>query len=411
MPVQTQMSSFAARLGGRVAQANAEHRDAPLDTGNRRLPPGIRAGVAKLSAMYTKQQTEDSQGKTPKGETFFRASAVVMLPEQYNGEKVAGMLTQVVIPLCDVAAKGQRKAQSFSDNWYEFQNLFKLMGIVPPNETQQTDPTGQRTEAYYFAAMKTLCDPKRPPVYVEFSTRGWTPPKSPTQPNPEEIVFETWHGLSQWNGQFNPAVGVTEAPTPPAPFNEFESPPQMQTATQRGTAPPPTSGLPPQYQPEDDYDPADEVAALVMTATKDPEGATEDGAAASSRLEELAWAAGWTKEQTASPPAPFTNDWEGVGDMALTPPTVAPTVVQATAMAEMPATTVRIGGRYRFAKRTKNGARLKNNKGEEFLPQDVEIVTVDSSAKTCTVKTIKDGKDVVDIRLKQPVAVKFEWLE
>lgn len=408
--MQTQMSSFAVRMGARVAQANAEHHDKPVDTGNRRLPSGIRAGVAKLSTMYTKQQTEDNS-KTPKGETFFRASAIVMAPEQHNGEKVAGMVTQVVIPLCDVAAKGQRKAQSFSDNWYEFQNIFKLLGIAPPNETQQTDPTGQRTEAYYFAAMKTLCDPVRAktnPVYIEFSTRGWTPPLPPgsppgTKPN-EEMVFETWHGLSQWNGQFNPAAGVTEAPTPPAPFNEFETSPQTQTAAQRGAAPPPTSGPPLQYQPGGDYDPADEVASLVETAMRDPKGDTENGAEASRRLEELAWAAGWTKEQTGG-----AADWAQVGDMVLNlpEPFSAPVTAPTTTAEKIPT----VGSKHKFAKRTKDGAKLKNNKSEEFPPQEVEVITVDATAKTCTVKTTKDGKDVVDIRSKKSVAVKWEWLE
>ena len=396
MPVQTQMSSFAQRLGGRVAQANAEHHDKPVDTGNRRLPSGIRSGKAKLSAMYTKQQTEDNS-KTPKGETFFRASAIVMSPEHHNGEKVAGLVTQVVIPLCDVPSKGQRKAASFSDNWYEFQNLFKLLGIAPPNETLQTDPTGQRTEAYYFAAMKTLCDPQRPPTYIEFSTRGWTPPKTQQQPNPEEMVFETWHGLAQLDAQHDPGAGVTEAPAVPdqPPFNEFAPPPHSQVTPPAPTAP--TSAV----------DVADEVAALVETAMNDPEGATEDGAAASARLEVLAWAAGWTKEQTAG-----AADWAAVGDMALNPPNVGETASNPpTANNPNPAVPVMVGGKYKFAKRTKDGAKLKNGNGEEFPPQEVEIVTVDVDAKTCTVKTVKDGKDVVDIRSKKPIAVKFEWLE
>jgi len=64
-----------------------------------------------------------------------------------------------------------------------------------------------------------------------------------------------------------------------------------------------------------------------------------------------------------------------------------------------------------FAKRTKDGEKLKNNKGGPFPAREVEVTVVDTSAKLCTVKTIKDGKDVVDIRSKKPVAVKFEWLE
>lgn len=415
MPVQQQMSSFAQRLGGRVAQANAEHHDKPVDTGNRRLPSGIRSGVAKLSTMYTKQQTEDNS-KTPKGETFFRTSAIVLCPESYNGEKVAGMVTQQIIPLCDVPAKGQRKAQSFSDNWYEFQNMFKLLGINPPNETQQTDPTGQRTEAYYFAAMKTLTDPKNP-VYIEFSTRGWTPPPTSQQPKPEEMVFETWHGLAsseavaRINAQQHPAAGVQENGAPPTttpPFNEFEPPLETQTSAQHGAAPPPTAGSSPQYQPGGDSDPTDVVEALVETAMADPEGKTEDGATAGVELEKLALAAGWALEQIQAAP-----DWATVGDMVLNPPeTKAPATTPTAQTTQKVAENIpAVGSKWKFAKRTKDGARLKDNKGKEFPPQEVEVVTVDTAAKTCTVKTSKDGKDVVDIRSKKPVAVKWEWLE
>ena len=408
MPVQQQMSSFAQRLGGRVAAANAEHANKPVDTGNRRLPSGIKSGIAKLSTMYTKQQTEDG-GKTPKGETFFRASAIVLYPEQHAGEKIAGMVTSIMIPLCDVAAKNQRKAVSFNDNWFEFQNLFKLLGIAPPPETPQTDPTGQKTEAYYFAAMQALTSPHRPqgPVYIEFSTRGWTPPANPQQPKPEEMVFETWHGLAspekmaQLNGQFNPAAGVTERPPQPqAPtqqFNEFDPPPAHQ-----GSPPTTTTAAAPEP-----VDMADEVASLVETAMNDPKGATEDGAQAAARLEELAWQAGWTKEQTAS-----AADWIAVGDMALNPPDKVPPTETSQATVPSPSPGgVTVGSKWKFAKRTKDGSKLKNNKGEEFPPQDVEVVTVDTDAKTCTLKTVKDGKDVVDIRTKKPVVVKWEWLE
>lgn len=407
MPMQQQMSSFAARLGGRVAQANAEHRDKPVDTGNRRLPAGIRSGVAKLSSMYTKQQTEDG-GKTPKGEVFFRASAIVMSPEHHNGEKTAGLLTSVIIPLCDVPAKGQRKAESFSDNWYEFQNLFKLLGIAAPTETPQTDPTGQRTEAYYLAAMKTLTDPKRPPVYIEFSTRGWTPPATTAQPRPEEMVFETWHGLASAelvariggaNGQHNPVAGVSVAPVLTQPtFNEFDPPPAAAPAPVQAPTADGDTGA-------DNTDLADRVAVLVETAMNDPEGATEEGTAASSELEKLAWANGWSKDQTAN-----AADWVQVGDMALSTPQATTTQLAPVTGANA-AVPVLVGGKWKFCKRTKEGAKLKNNKGEEFPPQEVEVTTVDAVAKTCTVKAVKDGKDVVDIRTKKPVAVKWEWLE
>jgi hypothetical protein len=386
MPVQQQMSSFAGRLGAEVARANAQHKDAPIDTGNRRLPAGIRNGKAKIQSMYTKQQTEDS-GKTPKGETFFRASAVVVSPTEHAGQKVAGMVTSVMIPLCDIPAKGMSKGKSFSDNWFEFQNLFKLLGIAPPNEPGNDEAAGRRIEAYYFAAMKTLTDPQRPPTFVEFSTRGWTPPKTQQQPNPEEMVFETWHGLADMTTPHDPAGSVTvngQASTPSVPFEE---PP-------RGVIVHP-----------DPVDLADEITSLIEVAMGDPNGDTEDGAAAAARLEDLAFANGWTKEQTGN-----AADWAAVGEMALNKPeAVAPATPPPPPTGST--TTISVGYKAKFTKRTKDGVKLKSNKGEALPPQEVEVTSMDTTNKTCTVKAVKDGKDVVDLRSKQPVQVKWEWLE
>lgn len=398
MPVQQQMSSFAKKLGGRVAAANAEHKDKPIDTGNRRLPAGIKNGVARLSTMYTK----DYEDGDHKGQTFFRASAIVVSPTEHNAEKVAGLVTSVMIPLCDVPAKGLRAAKSFSDNWFEFQNVFKLLGIAPCPETQATDPTGQRTEAYFFAAMKTLTDPirmKTNPVYISFSTRAWTPKPTPQQPKPTEMVFEEWHGLAQAPSANNPAGGVKVADRPPAPphnpptGNEDGLPVASASVTVGGVSP--VSGGQSHI--------SDEVSSLVEVAMGDPNGETPDGQEAGVRLQELAWAAGWTAEQTRD-----AADWAAVGEMALGSPATTPLT---TPSANGSPTSPTVGNRYKFAKRTQDGVKLKNAKGEEFPPAEVEVTAVDAILGICTVKSCKDGKAVLDIRTKQPVAVKFEWLE
>lgn len=386
MPVQQQTSSLAKRLGGRLAEANEEHKDKPVDTGNRRLPAGIRDGVAKLNALYWKEYEDDKSGL--KGQLFFRASAIVVSPVEYNGEKVAGMVTFVIVPLCDVPAKGQRKESTFAENWGEFQNIIRLLGIAPCPETKQTDPSGVKTEAYFLGAMQQLTDPIRAkvnPVYVSFSTRGWTPPATPQQPKPTEMVFETWHGLAEWSGRPDPAAGVTESSQPSSML------PPPQTASQRGSAPPSTNGPPPQSQPFG----ADLVTTLVETAMNDPEGATEEGIAAAGQLENLAWERGWTREQTTK-----AKDWVQVGEMALNPSTSPAS----------PAT-VTVGSRWLFAKRGQHGAKLKDGKGVEFPPLPVEVATVDTTNKTCTVRSAKDSKDIIDIRTKQSYVVKFEWLE
>lgn len=399
MAIQQQNSSFAKRLGARVAQANAEHAAKPVDTGNMRLPAGIKNGIAKLSSMYTKEYEDDGSGKNPlAGEIFFRASAVVESPEVHNGERIKGRLTSIIIPLCDVPAKGQKQAKSFSDNWYEFQNLFKLLGVAPCHETPATDPTGAKTEAYFMAAMKALTDPERlknNPIYISFSTRGWTPPASAQKPNPEEMVFESWHGLAEApTTKFNPGGGFTESESSTGynqpPGNEADGlPPGPPTQTETQTQP----------DPDDGPDRYDEVQSLVETAMADPKGDTPDGIEAAGRLEEMAWENGWTKEQTAA-----AADWAEVGNMALSKPI-------GTTPSSLKETVPMVGARFMFCKRGRDGSKLKNKEDQEFPPLEIEVTSVNTEAKTCTVKTVKDNKDVVDVRSKKPSVIKWEWLE
>jgi hypothetical protein len=406
MPVQTQQSTLAQRLGGQIAAANAEHKDKPLDLGFKKLPPGIRDGIGKLQTVQLKQYGQDEKIVALRGQEYLHVVGVVMHPQAFNGEKVAGHQMSIRFPLCAIPANPTNqnsKPVSFSDNWYEFQQFFMRFGIDPPNETPQSDPQGVKTWAYYLAAVQTLAGRAagRDNIpYYEFTTRDWTPSKTTQQPNPKTMIFEDWGKQCQWNSQHDPAAGVNEMPptgTQPAPFTE---PPtgQVMVGNQPVTAPTATS-----------VDPVDLVAALVETAMNDPEGATNEGAEATAKLEDLAWANGWTKDQTAG-----AADWSHVGQMCLNPPApltvatpvAAPTTPPLVAANVTPAT----GTKHLFAKRTKDGAKLKDNKGKEFPPQEVEVVTVNLTNKTCTVKT-KDGKPVVDIRSKQPIDVKFEWLE
>jgi hypothetical protein len=415
MPVQQQAPSLSKRLGGLIAEANEEHKDKPVDLGMRNLPAGIRNATARLEVMTYKEQLRDD-GKVPKGEIYFFAQAVVTAPETFKGEKIEGLHTFLRIPMCKVPAKGKRKEVSFSENWYDFQNLFKLLGIPAPNETKQTDPLGQRTDQYYLAAMKTLTDPQRQPTYISFSTRGWTPPKTPDNPDPKEMVIEEWHGLSEGNGVLDPASHVDVQPpinpptptpmnTPPSdrPFNEFpeQAPP---TIGKNGAVPTQSAGP---------MDVADEVASLVESAMMDPNGETPDGTAAITRLEDLAWSNGWSKEVVKN-----AADWAAVGEMCLTkptppeaPPATPPTVNPPTAAPAPTTPTVTPGAKFKFAKRKKDGTKLTNKAGEPFPAQEVEVVTVNLTNKTCTLRTVKDSKDVLDIATKQPVVVKFEWLE
>lgn len=414
MPMQQQNASLAARLGGRLAAANAAVKDKPPDIAPARLPAGIRNGIAKLSSAYTKVQ-ENDKGMVPKGEVFFRASAIALTPEYHNGQKVAGAVTQVLIPLCDVPARGTPGAIDYKEavafdapdgpynKWRSI--LMVLTGCPPCPETRESDPTGTKTEAYWFAAMHSLTREGAKPVYISFSTRGWKSKKKPTETdqeykNREEMVFEEWHGLAAPPTAPDPGAGMRQLPPPPPP-GAPPVPPNGATSRQATLA----QTMLPQSAPNgappaSPTAPAEEVAGLVALAMDDPEGVTEEGADAGRRLEKLAWANGWTEEQTGN-----AADWAALGEMALAAPDA-----DGFPSNGAPTTAITVGSRWYYAPRGKNGERLKNNKGEDLPPFEVEVTSVNDAEQTCTLKT-KEGRDVLYFRSKTPVAVKFDWLE
>jgi hypothetical protein len=417
MPVQTQTSSVAQKFGARIAAANAEHKDKPLDLGFKRLPPGIRDGVGKLHTVQLKQYGQDEKIVALRGQEYLQVIGVVKYPKVFNNETTEGHQMFLRYPLCDIPANPNNsysKAKSFSDNFYDFQQFFMRFGFNPPNETTQTDPQGTKTWAFYLGAIQALAAKVvgNDGPHYDFTTRSWFTKPTVQAPKGEERIEEEWGKQCEWNGRVDPAAGVDVQPpfnpaTQPEPFTEPPTGQVMvgnlsannQTFTDAGVA---------------HQDPADIVAALVECAMNDPEGATADGANAAQSLEEAAWLAGWTKDDTKN-----AENWAAVGAMVLTTPQTAPTAAPAAATTTLQATeqssmswtgNIVPGTKCKFAKRTKDGAKLCDAGGKPFPPQEVEVVTVNLTNKTCTVKT-KDGKAVVDIRTKSPIDVKFEWLE
>lgn len=388
MAEKTQMASFAKRLGGQVAKANAEFKDKPVDTGNMRLPPGIKQGegFGKVQAATFSEYQDDKNGPGTKGQVFFRIAAVAVSPQEKDGAKVAGIQFSKIFPICAMPASGARKATTLSENWDKFQNFMKTMGVPAPDYSEKTDPTGQKTEAYYFAAAKSLTDPNRP-VFVSFSTRAWTPPARPNEPKPEPITLENWHGKVDFTQTHNPEAGV-KVGADNQPTADDEAPAVG------------ADGLANNAHEGGEQPREEEVAALVEVAMSDPQGETDEGKAACARLEELAWELGWTPEDTQN-----ADDWAQIGDMALAGPD------QDGEPQEGEEGGVTVGSVWNFCKRDKGGNKLKNNKGVEYPSIEVEVVTVNLQDETCTVKTTKDGKEVVDIRTKKPTIVKFAWLE
>ncbi len=305
MPVQVQQTSFARRYGQRVAAANEQcQNDAPSLGGQQRLPAGVKDGIARLQVMVVSEYKDDKNGPNTKGLPFFRVACVAVSPEvNERGQRVSGIQTSKIVPLCDLPKKGYREATTFELGYAEMKAMICAFGIQPCRETRQTDPMGTKAEAYWFAAMQTLCHPSKP-RYIKFSTRSWTPSRPLTwkqgDPEPESMVIENWEGVAtdeevaQMNKRYDPAAGVSDSPPDVQPTVgmprdlPFQGPDGLPvnptlTATNASAL---IHSMSPDTQVQSNGQPMtleEEVAYLVAIAMDDPEGATEDGQAAGAR--------------------------------------------------------------------------------------------------------------------------------
>ncbi len=389
MPAQTQLSALAAKLGGRIGAANMLHKDKPVETGSQRLPHGMKNAVAKINSLTIGTFKDEKNGPGTKGELYFVAKAVVVFsgnistPAEHGGVRVLNKTTTLhsmtykllpLIPLCDMPAKGARKPSTFEDNFFDFQNFFKMLRFPPCQESDS-----MKTLMYFQGIINTLSDPKSGPVYISFSTREWTPPLTPEEiaagkklEDKEPMLFETWHERVDWTGAPKPPGGVNVVSSNGAPSDK---PPTMGP-----------DGLP--IAPPGEA--AESLEERVRTLL---ENAGEDQASAN-QLTQLAWDQGWTEAQTEA-----ATEWDQIAEMALSAPATesqdsAPTV----------------GSKWNYAARDSNGAKVKNGRGEDLPSQEVEVTSLVGD-DSCTVKVVKTGKDVVSMRTKKPAIVKFEWLE
>ncbi len=386
MAVQQTTSLLAKKLGAQIAKAHQEHKDAPVDRGQIRLPPGIRNGTAQLNTAYISQYKEGDN----KGKDFFRASGIVQLPVSHDGVATKGSITQVMIPLFDVPARGKAKAKSFSDQWYEFQNWFKQFGVEAPNES---DPF--KIEAYYLAAMKLLCDNK--PCFT-FSTRGWTPPAIAGQPAPKEMVFEEWHGMCDALPEPDPATNgvVDSSGLAPPPGDDAPDAGPPQTAGQRGAAPPPTEPPPQQHQPDDQSGEGLNLETAAVIADDDPTGQTPDGKAAIAFLTEGALAAGATDSQIKA-----ATSWTEVAGMCVEVPLGQPD--------EQKPDPVR-GTVIKYQLRGPDGSPRLGKDKQPLAAGDFEITSVDPATRTVTLKGVKTKLPIMGAD-KKPLPVSWDHLE
>lgn len=341
MPAQTSKSTLSTMLGKKGQEAHSKVKGNETRAGIVNLPAGIKNGIAQLVGITFGQYGPD---KKYKNQPYVQFSSVVVIPDSHGATPVKGLRASLNIPLCDTPDKKNQEGnpKTLKENYDDFLNELRKLGL-------DTDKLETVDDAENAAAALVKAAP-----YTRFSTRGWTPPATTESPNPEEMVFVSYNGAVDYssNGQ---APAVTDN-TPEAPAEE-----------------------PAEAAPESDEVDLD---ALAETAS----GPTEDPATvpAQAKLQDIATAAGVDEEE-------FSN--------AKTWPDAVELIRAAQGNNE--------GGDDTPADEPWT-PKLKVVKGDEeavvYYPVDLKtkkkvskgvdciITAVDAKTKTCTLKSMKDGK-------------------
>lgn len=188
MPADVRKTDLLKKLGTKVAAAHKTHAADETKYGMVDLPPGIKAGIARLAMAKLDEYDEDKKTGARKGDVYVIFRGIGISPEEHGGVRVKGQGVMLSIPLCDTVKEkdGQKVTTTFDEHWADFLNELRKFGIdttkIPPEKAHELIP----------GVLLSLQNSK--PLY-RFSTRGWTPPPRPSDPKPKEMVFVQFDGV------------------------------------------------------------------------------------------------------------------------------------------------------------------------------------------------------------------------
>lgn len=399
MPVQVSRGSLFAKLGGKVATAQAEHKGREPEVGGGRLPGGIENGIARLAELKIGEYVKEGDLK---GQAFFSAMGVVEEPAD-----VAGLQTRLQPePLCDTPLRGGKR-KTFSDHYGHMRDQLLILGF----DIDELPAEPAQFEAALKEGFKDMLDPAAP-IYFRFRTwkgdkltieqrvggKFWLGKKGPyptedalKKANPywnnDPLVNEIWLGRSGLKHYVPPGgtgTGMEDATNDvpaanghvaaPAKSGKLETMPVVTNpakAAKPVAKPVPVAAAAPDepFRGDRDEEIADDLGQLLVLANAEDETAR-------TRLQELAVAAGASPEEVEQAP-----DWEAVvaliqGDASEESP------IDGEPADDFP----EVGAAYAFhpldpktRKPTKRAVEAK-------------VLSKDEGAQTCTLLNVADGK-------------------
>jgi hypothetical protein len=172
MAKKTKKSGLAGKVGAAGDKAVSKHKgDDTSFSGGSGLPEGINDGVAKLTKCYFSTYAKGEN----KGEYFFRASGVVVSPDEVNGTKVVGRTTSIMEPIYDTAG---RSRESTEEHIAWIMNELRKLGV----DTEELEDVNDLENV---AAVLQEAGP-------HFKFRTWKGEATEQYPDPR--VNEIWEG-------------------------------------------------------------------------------------------------------------------------------------------------------------------------------------------------------------------------
>lgn len=316
MPAQTGKTGLLAKLGAKAHQAHEANKRNEVTFDRVDLPPGIKAGLAQLVMAKWDEYKEGGL----KGEPYVMLRGIAITPERFphTTKNADGSVTTVMVPvkgqgvllmcpLCDEPAKGKREARSFEQNWGDMLNeLGKMLNVKNMEDTNADD----------IEPILAMLQESKP--HFLYSTRGYTPSVSKERPNPTEMVFTQFDGVTDPPGTIIDPGAQTQDNSPGGGAI------QQQVESTLGPADNADSFTSSESEvtgaTEEVVEQVDLAAICVLA---DDGSGSDESKQAAKTIQEMALAAGWTEEQIDAPEVP---NWTTLATLLTAPPAEEPKV-------------------------------------------------------------------------------------
>ena len=199
MPKKTTNSGLLKKMGSRGQKAFDAHKgDDTKFSAAGELPAGIEGGIAKLVDCKISKYEKGDQ----KGELFFYAAGIIVSPVEHNSQRVEGLRTSIMEPLCETPTRSRK---TFDDHLDWMLNQLRMLTL----------DTGELDFDNLEDALDVLKD-----AGVHFRFRTWQGEPTDQYPNPRVN--------HQWNGQIDYAEtddddGVVDGTSEEPPVEQTQS--------------------------------------------------------------------------------------------------------------------------------------------------------------------------------------------